>query len=184
MSVIQIYSLPDIGLYTEDYVLRKKSRELSPDELSEGWFKQLIFDMYETLYTIPDGTGMAAPQVGFPIRVVVIDVEMDGSDPIVLVNPIYVPDGDETFPIRETCLSLPRFAGEVTRHSRVIVKALDQHGRPVELTGEGLLSSVFQHEIDHLDGILYIDLMDDIESLEETTYHSELAAKALQNLKL
>lgn len=114
---------------------------------------KLLENMADTMYAA-EGVGLAAPQIGITKRVVVIDV---GEGLIELINPVIISkEGEETD--AEGCLSLPGVAGEVTRAARVKVKALDRNGKEQEYTGEGLLARAFQHEVDHLDGILFIDL--------------------------
>lgn len=113
--------------------------------------KILIDDMLDTMYEAY-GVGLAAPQVGILKRIVVIDV---GEGPIVLVNPeIIETSGEQTGD--EGCLSVPRKSGTVTRPNVVKIRALDQDMKPFEMEGEGLLARAFCHEIEHLDGILYV----------------------------
>lgn len=115
----------------------------------------LLRDMAETMYKA-DGVGLAAPQVGILRRVVVIDV---GDGLIELVNPVIVSaEGEQAGP--EGCLSVPGRRGYVVRPNKVTVRAQDRKGNPVEYTGEGLLARAFCHELDHLDGVMYVDKMD------------------------
>ena len=119
--------------------------------------EELIDDMFETMYD-SNGVGLAAPQVGVLKRIVVIDV-MDGN-PLVLINPeIVETEGEQTGP--EGCLSLPGLEGEVTRPERVVCKALDRNMDEITVEGEGLLARCICHELDHLDGILYKDKVND-----------------------
>ena len=135
----------------EDPVLRKISKpvkEVTPKIIT------LIDDMLDTMYEAM-GVGLAAPQVGILKRIVVIDV---GEGPIVLINPeILETSGEQTGD--EGCLSVPGMAGQVTRPNYVKVKALDINMEEVIYEGEELLARAFCHEIDHLDGVLYIDRM-------------------------
>ena len=115
--------------------------------------KQLIGDMLETMYHA-NGVGLAAVQVGFLKRIVVIDVSEDGNDPILLINPeIIDKSGSQTGD--EGCLSVPGKSGQVTRAMKVKVKAFNEKMELFELEGEELLARAIQHEVDHLDGILY-----------------------------
>jgi peptide deformylase len=108
--------------------------------------------MFETMYGA-DGCGLAAPQVGESIRVIVVDA---GDGGIALIDPeITLAIGEETDV--EGCLSIPGAAGYVTRAAEVVVRGLDENGKRIEVRGEGLLARAFQHEIDHLDGVLFID---------------------------
>jgi peptide deformylase len=121
--------------------------------------QRLIDDMIETMYAAP-GIGLAAPQVGEPLRICVIDVSVgrNAADLMVLVNPEFV-ERDGTQFEEEGCLSAPGFNATVVRPGRVVVKALDRHGEPFTSEGIGLLARAFQHELDHLDGIVFIDLL-------------------------
>jgi peptide deformylase len=148
MAVLPIRKLPDP-------VLRERAREIREVNAE---LQQLIDDMAETMYAAP-GLGLAANQVGVLHRLIVFDVsQRDGGhrDLQVLINPcITAREGDILH--EEGCLSVADFSAEVRRHARVTVKGLDRDGKPVELTGDGLLAVVMQHEMDHLDGILFID---------------------------
>ncbi|MGN0333304.1 MAG: peptide deformylase [Lachnospiraceae bacterium] len=146
-----------------DDVLTKPCKEVSKMTLRT---KVLINDMLDTMYEAM-GVGLAAPQVGVLKRIVVIDV---GEGPIVLINPeIIETSGEQTG--EEGCLSVPGKAGVVTRPNYVKVKTLTEDMEEVVLEGEGLLARAFCHEIDHLDGKLYVDLAEggihDVEPLEE-----------------
>src|SRR3954463_676299 len=119
--------------------------------------ERLIDDMIETMYAAP-GVGLAATQVGVPLRIFVIDVSV-GHDPNglhVMVNPAFV-ERDGMQIEDEGCLSVPGFNATVARPSRVVVKGLDRHGTEQTIEGTGLLARAFQHEMDHLDGLLFVD---------------------------
>ena len=119
--------------------------------------ERLIDDMIDTMYAAP-GVGLAAPQIGVPFRIFVIDVSI-GRDPeslIIMVNPEFVSrDGMQLE--EEGCLSVPGFEATVVRPMRAVVKGLDRNGREFQREGTGLLARAFQHEMDHLDGKLFID---------------------------
>ena len=133
-----------------DEVLTKKCKEVTKMTLRT---KILINDMLDTMYEAM-GVGLAAPQVGILKRIVVIDV---GDGPIVMLNPqIIEQSGEQTG--EEGCLSVPGKAGVVTRPNSVKVKALNEEMEEVELEGEGLLARAFCHEIDHLEGKMYVEL--------------------------
>lgn len=135
-----------------DEVLTKPCKEVTKMTLRT---KILIDDMLDTMYEAY-GVGLAAPQVGILKRIVVIDV---GEGPIVLVNPeIIETSGEQTG--EEGCLSVPGKSGQVTRPDYVKVRALNEEMEEIELEGEGLLARAFCHEIDHLDGKLYVDLVE------------------------
>ena len=136
-----------------DSVLEKVCR---PVEKIDKRTKDLVGDMLETMYDAC-GVGLAAPQVGVLKRIVVIDI---GDGPLVLVNPeILMTSGEQTG--EEGCLSVPGMSGQVTRPNYVKVKALDMDMKEQEYEGEGLLARAFCHEIDHLDGHLYVELAKD-----------------------
>ena len=131
-------------------VLRGKAlpvKEITPEILN------LIKDMAETMYT-DSGVGLAAPQVGVSKRIIIIDGEEDGL--IVLINPMIVKSEGEVVE-EEGCLSVPGIYSKVKRSSKVTVKALNENGDSIEITKESLTARALQHEIDHLDGILFID---------------------------
>lgn len=122
-----------------------------------GDVHQLIDDMIETMYAAP-GIGLAAPQVGVPARIFVIDLSV-GREPdglMVMINPSFV-ERDGMQLEEEGCLSVPDFNATVVRPSRVVVKGLDRNGAEYQREGEGLLARAFQHEMDHLDGTLFVD---------------------------
>ena len=147
----------------DDPILRKKSRPVT--EFNDRLF-ELLDDMKDTLYK-SGGVGLAAPQVGVLRRVVVMDVSEDRSDYIELINPeIYEEDGSQTG--NEGCLSLPGLCGVVTRPMVVKVKAQNREGKWCLYKGEGLKARCFCHELDHLDGVLYKDKLDEGECLYRT----------------
>lgn len=146
-----------------DSVLTKKSRTVDKMTPRIG---ELITDMLDTMYDAM-GVGLAAPQVGILKRIVVIDV---GEGPIVLINPeILETSGEQTGD--EGCLSVPGMAGQVTRPNYVKVKALDVNMEEQIYEGEGLLARAFCHEIDHLDGKMYTELVEG--ELHKVTYDEE-----------
>lgn len=133
-----------------DPILREKS---VPVKTITANTLKLLDDMAETMYAA-NGVGLAAPQVGINKRIVVIDA---GDGLIELINPEIVSmEGEQIGP--EGCLSIPGLTGEVTRAQKCVVRALDRNGESFEMEGEGLLARAFQHEIDHLNGVLFIDL--------------------------
>ena len=119
--------------------------------------RRLIDDMLETMYAAP-GIGLAAVQVNVPKRVIVVDVSEDKSEPLALVNPRVVEADGET-ETEEGCLSVPGIYETVLRPDHVQVEALDRDGQPMQLQAEGLLAVCIQHEIDHLDGKLFVDYL-------------------------
>jgi peptide deformylase len=166
MAVLPIKKLPD-------QVLREPAREIT--EIN-GELQRLIDDMAETMYAAP-GLGLAANQVGVLHRLIVFDVshrEGGPRDLKVVLNPC-ITAGEGEFIREEGCLSVADFSAEVRRHARVTVKGLDREGNPLTITGEGLLAVVLQHEVDHLDGILFIDR---ISRLKRSLYLRRLKKQA------
>lgn len=137
-----------------DPELKKKSQ---PVTVINDKVRELVRDMAETMYAAP-GVGLAAPQIGVHQRVIVIDVAGKDEPPelIVAINPVIIHADGEAYE-EEGCLSVPRYAANVRRHARVVVKGLNLEGEEVTWKADDLLAIAFQHEIDHLDGILFID---------------------------
>jgi peptide deformylase len=141
-----------------DPVLRRKTKKV---EKVTKETQKLIDDMIETMHTA-HGLGLAAPQVGVSQRVAVVEIEqkedVPGSGMIyTLINPEVIKQSDETWQNQEGCLSIPGWRGDVERPMKITVKALDREGKRVKLDVEGWVARAFMHEIDHLDGILFID---------------------------
>lgn len=134
--------------------LKKKS---APVTVINDAVRELVKDMAETMYNAP-GIGLAAPQIGVHQRVIVIDISASDEPPqlIVAINPVIIHAEGEAYE-EEGCLSVPKYAANVRRHARVIVKALDLEGVECTWRAEDLLAIAFQHEIDHLEGILFVD---------------------------
>jgi peptide deformylase len=150
-----------------DPVLRRPAREVDPDELASESVQRLIDDMIETKRAA-HGAGLAAPQVGESLRIAIAEVEPDNprypyKPPIpltVFVNPALEPLDDEIVAINEGCLSIPNLRGELDRHVNVRVRYLDRDGVAHDEVKRGLTAGTFQHEVDHLDGILFVDRAD------------------------
>jgi peptide deformylase len=134
-------------------VLRRPAKEIP--EIGDD-LRLLIDDMFDTMYDA-EGIGLAGPQVGVPKRVIVVDVRGEGTSPFALVNPRVVESSADKEKAEEGCLSIPGVSAAVERPARVIVEGLDANGHPVRLEADGLLARCLQHEIDHLDGVLFID---------------------------
>jgi peptide deformylase len=148
MSLLPILVAPDPRL-------KKISK---PVEAVDDSIRKLMDDMLETMYHAP-GIGLAAPQVGVLKRVIVLDLAREGEDPqpLRIANPevVWVSDDDATY--NEGCLSVPEHYADVVRPAACRVKYLDQDNKQQEIAAEGLLATCLQHEIDHLDGVLFID---------------------------
>jgi peptide deformylase len=153
MAILPIVEVPDPRL-----------RQISsPVEKVDDGVRALVADMFETMYAAP-GIGLAAVQVGVPKRILVIDLqepeEEDGEpvrDPRVFINPEIVEHSDQDVPYTEGCLSVPDQYAEVDRPDRIRARWLDLDGKPHDEVIEGLLATCLQHEMDHLEGILFID---------------------------
>jgi peptide deformylase len=148
--------------------LRERAREVTPEELASPGLQQLIDDLIDT-ERAADGAGLAANQIGETLRIAVIEVRAGNprypyKPPVpltVIVNPTIEPVGDQTVMINEGCLSVPGLRGEVPRHVTVRVTYVDRDGTPHEEVRRGLTAGTFQHEVDHLDGILFLDRVAD-----------------------
>lgn len=158
-----------------DEVLAKECREVK--EITPR-VKELVADMLDTMYEA-NGVGLAAPQVGVLKRIVVIDVSPEADQPLVMINPVIIKkDGEQTG--YEGCLSLPGKSGIVTRPNHVIARAMDLDGNEYEIEGEELLARAICHELDHLDGHMYVekvegDLVDneDLVAQQEQEYEDK-----------
>ena len=141
-------------LHYPDPRLRNRAE---PVETVDDEVRRLVDDMLETMYDAP-GIGLAAIQVNVPRRVIVVDVSEDKSQPLALVNPRVV-EADGEVVTEEGCLSVPGIYETVTRPEHVRVEALNRDGEPISFEAEGLLAVCIQHEIDHLDGKLFVDYL-------------------------
>jgi peptide deformylase len=165
---VSVLALRSVG----DPVLRERTNPVSPDELQTADTQRFIDDLIETKRAA-DGAGLAAPQVGDARRIAVVEVtEGNPRYPykptfplIILVNPRIVAHSDETIEINEGCLSVPDLRGTVERSARVDVEFEDRDGATQRLTVAGLTAGTFQHEIDHLDGMLFLDRVVDPRTL-------------------
>ena len=144
-------ALREIRLFGDE-ILRKKSREVN---VVDDRIRQILDDMADTMYNTENGGGLAGPQVGILKRLVVMDM---GEGLIKLVNPKIIAQ-EGTQEVLEGCLSIPNKFGKLTRPAKVTVQALNENGEEIILTGTGDLAKCFCHEIDHLEGILFTDLV-------------------------
>lgn len=139
-----------------DEILRKKSRDV---EIVDDKVRQILDDMVETMHSA-NGVGLSAVQVGILKRLVVIDVKYDGTPAIKLVNPVIIKEKGLN-DCNEGCLSFPNQFAIVKRPKEVVVKALDENGKPITIKAKELLAQALCHEIDHLNGILFVDRMEE-----------------------
>ena len=137
--------------------LRKVAKRVNPAEITDPIFQQLVDDMFATMYAAP-GIGLAAPQVNVSKRIFTVDLQDDNDahGPLVLINPKFsLTEGEVE--ATEGCLSVPGMVGEMARFERVVCTGLDRHGKKVELDAQGWFARCLQHEMDHLDGVLFVD---------------------------
>jgi peptide deformylase len=146
MAKLEILEFPDPRLRTVAKPVEKVDDEL----------RKLIDDMFETMYAAP-GIGLAATQVNVHKRLLVMDLSEEHNEPMVFINPQITPLTDELAPYEEGCLSVPGFYEKVKRAARVRINALDRDGNAFEVEADELLATCIQHEIDHLDGKLFVD---------------------------
>ncbi|MGA0894064.1 MAG: peptide deformylase [Ilumatobacteraceae bacterium] len=158
-------------LHVGNPLLREVSREVSHDELASPGMQQLIDDLIDTMHAA-NGAGIAAPQVGELVRITTIEVNKNPRYPYkppipltVVVNPVIEFLDDEMVEVNEGCLSVPNMRGNVMRHVNIRVRYLDRHGVEHDEVKRGLTAGTFQHEIDHLDGLLFLDRVHDTRTL-------------------
>ena len=160
MAIRALRHLPD------DPVLRQKARRVPRIDSS---IQQLIDDMVETMQQTK-GVGLAAPQVGVSLRVVVL--QKPGEEPIAIINPEIVKRAGEQ-EVTEGCLSIPGYAGEIKRSVSVTVKGRDRQGKTIRIKAIGLMAQALEHELDHLNGVLYIDHIEGQDKLHKVETETE-----------
>lgn len=162
-------------IYLPDERLRLIAK---PVETFDDALQTLIDDMFETMYDAR-GVGLAAPQIAVSLRLSVVDVSGDKTQQLVLINPeLIAKEGEAEY--EEGCLSVPGAYDRVLRAQKVTIRALDRFGKPFEMTAEGLLGECFQHEIDHLNGKLFVDLLS---PLKRTMARRKLEKFKRQNMR-
>ncbi len=154
MAVLPIRVFPDP-------VLKQKAKRVGT---IDGSIRKMISDMIETMHAAPGRVGLAAPQVGIPLRIIVIGIPE--AEATVLINPVLVrKTGGRS--IDEGCLSVPGYFGEVSRAESVTVKGRDRRGKEIRIKAAGLLAQAIEHEIDHLNGTLYLDHLESLDKLHK-----------------
>jgi peptide deformylase len=164
-------------------VLRQRAREVAPDELASPEMQTFIDDLVETMRDA-NGAGIAAIQVHRPVRIFVVEVKDNPRYPYkpnvpltIVVNPIIDEIGTETFDNYEGCLSVPNLRGVVERHAVIRLRGTDREGRAIDREVRGLTAGTFQHEVDHLDGVIFVDRVKDPTTLctwaEFDRYHKQ-----------
>ncbi len=166
MALLNILEFPDPRLRTR----------AAPVTEVDDKLRQLIDDMFDTMYDAP-GIGLAATQVNIHQRIVVIDLSEEKNEPLVMINPEYEVLDDETEESQEGCLSVPGYYETVKRANHIRLKALDRNGDPYELEARDLLAVCIQHEVDHLDGKLFVDYLS---TLKRNRIRSKLEKKHRQ----
>ena len=154
MAVIPIRVFPEL-------VLRQKAKRV---RTIDGSIRKLINDMIETMHVVPGRVGLAAPQIGVSLRLIVIGIPEE--EDIILINPEIVQRTGERL-VDEGCLSIPGYIGEIERAVSVKVKGRDQNGKEIRITANDLLAQALEHEIDHLNGVLYIDYLESMDKLRK-----------------
>ncbi len=160
MAILPVCHFPD------EPVLRQKAKRVSRIDSS---IQRLIDNMVETMQQV-SGVGLAAPQVGVPLRVIVI--QMLDEAPIAIINPEIVKRAGEQ-EVTEGCFSVPGYFGEIKRAESVTVKGLDPNGKKIRIKANGLMAEVLEHEIDHLNGVLYIDHLESQDKLHKVEVPGE-----------
>ncbi len=155
-------------------VLHRKAKKVRKIDSS---IQKLIDDMIDTMHDV-EGVGLAAPQVGVPLQVIVIQMP-DEEEVITLINPEILKNSEESEMMTEGCLSLPGYRGEVKRFTSVTVKARDREGKLIRVRGEGLMAQALQHEVDHINGIVFVDHLDSMDKLEKTKEEDEEEAGSI-----
>lgn len=156
-------------------VLREKAADVEVADIKAGRFRALVDDMIETMHEY-EGVGLAGPQVHLPMRIFVFEVQervakKRGVPKVsagAMFNAAYEPIGDERITDWEGCLSVPFLGGEVPRYNKLRVRGIDHEGDPIEIEVSGFTARILQHEIDHTDGLVYLDRMPDLRTLGYT----------------
>lgn len=150
-----------------DPVLRQKARPVPPEELASPEMQRFVDDLIDTMHDA-NGAGLAAPQVGNPVAIAAVHVKDNPRYPYkpnvpltVFVNPTITPLSEDTALLYEGCLSVPDLRGRVPRWMHIRVQAVDRHGQPLDFEARGLTAGTFQHEFDHLEGLLFVDRVQD-----------------------
>ena len=159
-------------------VLRKDAQAVAIADIQSEEIQAVIKEMKETLFTQDDGVAIAAPQIGYSLRIFVISRKMFTDDPaagidkdVAFINPVITRTSRKMEPMEEGCLSVRWWYGKVMRHTKATITAFDEEGRKFSLGGSGLLAQIFQHETDHLNGILFLDKAKELQEIfpsEET----------------
>jgi len=168
MATLPIVQIKKGYFKTKDTSLRLQSTEVTS---FNGELQLIINDLIETLEKSKIAVGLSAPQVGILLRISLINLDLERKGPTsVLINPKIISLSGKKDKKKESCLSIPGYRGEVERRYKIEIEAKDRFGRPQKIQAKGFLARVIQHEIDHLDGILYVDRMKDMNDLETVDF--------------
>ena len=167
--------------YLGDRVLRQPAKRVAK---VDDQLRNTIVEMLQTMYSA-DGIGLAAPQVGINKQLIVIDIALDKPDepPLILINPKIVKSGSNLCNSEEGCLSIPGVYLEVTRPEEIEVTYKNELGKPCKLKADGLLSRVIQHEMDHLNGVMFVDRVDNTLALNEELKKRNFAVSAVKPVR-
>ena len=165
-------------VFLPDKLLRQVSKPVAKIDAD---VKKLVKDMFDTMYDAP-GVGLAAVQIGVPKRIVAVDATRgdDEKNPIAMINPEIVWESEETVAHEEGCLSIPEYLEQVVRPDRVKVRFLNLDGEKQEIDADGLLARVVQHEIDHINGVLFIDHLSKLKRDRVTKKYTKAAKRAAE----
>jgi len=168
MSILPILQLNRHEFSKKDTSLRVSSQEVV--DFGDS-FQKIVDDLIETMKHHKIAIGLAAPQVGIPLKVSVINLNENKAEPtLIIVNPKILSTSGKKDKKKESCMSLPHYRGEVERKYKISISYQDRFGKPKHLEAEGFLAHVLGHEIDHLEGILYIDKMESLSGLEPVDF--------------
>lgn len=168
MTILPLVQLSRNEFTKVDSVLRMPAKEVN--NFDED-FQRTVDDLIETLCHHEIAIGLSAPQVGIPLRVSIINLSQGKTDPhLILVNPKVLRISGKKDKKKESCMSVPHYRGEVERRYKISISFQDRFGKPQSLDTQGFLARVIAHEIDHLEGVLYIDKIDDLSTLEPVDF--------------
>jgi peptide deformylase len=162
-------TLPIVQLKREEFQGRDTSLRLACNDVTEfgAEFQHVVDDIVETFKRHRIAVGLAAPQVGIQLKLAVINISEEKKEPtLILINPRIVSESGRKDRKKETCMSLPHYCGEVERREKLTVAYQNRRGEPETLSARGFLARVIAHEIDHLEGVLYVDRMESLSALE------------------
>jgi len=168
MGILSIIQLSRAEFNKKDTILREPSQEVN--DFSED-FQEIVDSLIETMKSHKIAIGLSAPQVGIPLKLSVINLNENKAEPtLVIVNPKIISVSGKKDKKKESCMSLPHYRGEVERRHKISILFQDRHGASHKLSAEGFLARVIAHEIDHLEGILYINRMKNLSELEPVDF--------------